>query len=249
MDIIQSVWIGAPLSKLEQLAIKSYLANGHEFHLYVYEDVGAVPAGTVVKDANEILDKSEIFYYQNGSIAAFSNLFRWTLLYKKGGYWTDMDCVCVRPFKYDVPFVISSEPSIDYKTTVINCGLLKFPAGGPEAELGVSIQRLHKPDILSGKIQWGSGLTTTDEVVKKFGLEKYVLPWQAICSCNGRDFRTLLFPTWRALPQAIRSLNNLPTEMVCIHFYNELFRRQRLDKNGRFAPNSMFEILKKNYGI
>ena len=31
----------------------------------------------------------------NSSVSAFSNLFRFTLLYKKGGYWADTDLVCI----------------------------------------------------------------------------------------------------------------------------------------------------------
>ena len=64
-NIIQSLWIGTELSKLERLSIKSFLDNGHEYHLYLYDTVKNIPEGAVVKDANEILDKSEIFYYKN----------------------------------------------------------------------------------------------------------------------------------------------------------------------------------------
>ena len=75
-DIIQSLWIGPSLSKLEQVCLKSFIDNDMEFHLYTYEDVDNVPDGVIIKDGNTILDKSEIFRYNNGSVSAFSNLFR-----------------------------------------------------------------------------------------------------------------------------------------------------------------------------
>jgi hypothetical protein len=100
-NIIQSLWIGPELSKLEQLCLKSFIDNGHEFHLYTYAEIKNVPEGVIIKDGNEILDESEIFRYKNGSVSAFSNLFRLTMLYKKGGYWVDTDVICVRPFKFD----------------------------------------------------------------------------------------------------------------------------------------------------
>ena len=78
MDIIQSLWIGKSLSKLEILSMVSFIQNGHTYHLYTYEPVDNVPEGVIIKDGNEILDKSEIFYYSNGSPSAFSNLFRYT---------------------------------------------------------------------------------------------------------------------------------------------------------------------------
>ena len=156
-NIIQSLWIGERLTKMEQLSIKSFVENGHEYHLYTYGDVKGIPEGTTVKDGNEILDKSEIYYYKNGSVSAFSNLFRFTLLYKKGGYWADTDLVCVRPFKLEQDFVISSEPMTDYSGLNINAGLLKFPKGSKEALEGVVYQRQIKEDILSGKIEWSGG--------------------------------------------------------------------------------------------
>ena len=54
--------------------------------IYTYGDVANIPEGTIVKDGNEILPASEIYRYKTGSVSAFSNLFRFTMLYKKGGY-------------------------------------------------------------------------------------------------------------------------------------------------------------------
>ena len=86
-NIIQSLWIGDELSNMEQLSAKSFIDHGHTYHLYTYGDVKNIPEGVIVKDGNEILLESEIFRYKNGSVSAFSNLFRFALLYKKGGCW------------------------------------------------------------------------------------------------------------------------------------------------------------------
>lgn len=100
--VIQSLWIGNRLSAMERLAIQSFLANGHDFHLYCYNDVEGLPAGTVVRDGNDILPESRIFAYADGfakgSHAAFSNHFRYKLLLERGGWWVDTDVVCLRPF-------------------------------------------------------------------------------------------------------------------------------------------------------
>ncbi len=42
LPIIQSLWIGNPLSKLERLCIQSFIDHGHEFHLYTYATVGSL---------------------------------------------------------------------------------------------------------------------------------------------------------------------------------------------------------------
>ena len=66
---------------MEQLSISSFLHNGHDYHLYVYDDLKYIPAGTVVMDASEILPSSRIFQYkQRPSYAGFSNFFRYKLL-------------------------------------------------------------------------------------------------------------------------------------------------------------------------
>jgi len=126
-NIIQSLWIGSSLSKLEQVCLKSFIDNGHEFHLYTYEDVDNIPEGIIIKDGNEILDKSEIFRYQNGSVSAFSNLFRFTLLYKKGGIWVDTDVICVKPFLFEDEIVIMSEPDKYYNENIITSCFIKLP--------------------------------------------------------------------------------------------------------------------------
>ena len=145
---MQSLWIGKPLSKLEQLCFKSFLDNGHTVHLYVYDNISNVPSGVIIKDANEILDKSEIYRYKNGSVSAFSNLFRFTLLYKKGGYWIDADLLCVRPIKLNQDYVFSSEPDEEYKITRINAGLIKLPKGSKEALLGMQMSKAQEELIL-----------------------------------------------------------------------------------------------------
>ena len=108
-EIINSLWIGRPLGLIEQLSIASFLRNGCEYHLYCYEKIEGVPAGAIVRDASEILPASEIFYYSHGlgkgSVAAFANLFRYKLLFKRGGWWMDTDMVCLRPMEISEPVI------------------------------------------------------------------------------------------------------------------------------------------------
>ena len=143
-NIVQSLWIGDELSKLEQLSIKSFLDNGNEYHLYVYSDVKNIPEGAVVKDANEIISEKEIFRYKNGSVSAFSNFFRFVLLYKKGGYWADTDLVCIKKLDFKEPYVISCEPSGNYGSNNLTSSLIKLPKDSDVAKEGVNIQIKHK---------------------------------------------------------------------------------------------------------
>jgi phosphatidylserine/phosphatidylglycerophosphate/cardiolipin synthase-like enzyme len=58
-DPIQMLWIGE-LSKLERMALASFVANGHTVHLYAYDDLAGVPDGVQVIDAREILPEEGV---------------------------------------------------------------------------------------------------------------------------------------------------------------------------------------------
>jgi hypothetical protein len=97
---------------MELLCIKSFMAHGHNFHLYTYTPVTGVPEGCIVKDGCEILGSDMIFTYPNGpergSYGGFANMFRYKLLFDRGGYWVDLDIVCLKPFDFPGPYVICS---------------------------------------------------------------------------------------------------------------------------------------------
>src|SRR4051794_38380380 len=121
-EIIQGLWIGPELSIMEQLSIASFLHNGHEYHLYVYDAVKNVPAGTVIDDANEILPASRIFQYKHqASYAGFANFFRYKLLLDRGGWWVDTDVICLKHFDFADEYVFATEA--DAKREVISSGI------------------------------------------------------------------------------------------------------------------------------
>ena len=121
-NIIQSLWIGKELSKIEQLCIASFIYHGCVFHLYTYEKVANVPAGVVLMDANEIIPKKNIFTAHSSSYGAFSDWFRWSLLYEKGNFWVDLDVICLREFVFSEDLVYGFEDK-----TLVCPAVLKFP--------------------------------------------------------------------------------------------------------------------------
>ena len=245
---MNALWIGNPLTKVEHLCLKSFVENGHTVHLYTYDKIGNIPDGVIIKDGNEILDKSEIYTYKNGSVSAFSNLFRFTVLYKKGGYWIDTDLLCVKPINYKEEFVFSSETNSNYNVNNITSSFIKLPKGSKEALEAINILKERKKDVLSGKIHWGEGPRTVKHIVKKFNLEKYILPWQSTCSCF-YDHWPSIFDTRYNFPQAICKVEDIPPEMSCIHLWNELLRSKNVNKNDTFDPNSLFEYFKRKHSV
>lgn len=135
MAIFQSFWHGEKLPDFVRTAINSFLAHGHEYHLYSYREF-ALPQGAIGIDAGQILAESEIFYYRNedgsqGSIAAFADLFRYELLSRVGNWWVDTDVLCrCRPAALP-----PGELFFGWEDAERICNaILKFPAGHPMLE-------------------------------------------------------------------------------------------------------------------
>src|SRR6476660_7068055 len=102
--VFQGFWHGPPLGPLRQACLNSFVRMGHRFELYTYGPL-PVPAGVVLKEAEKIIPLAEVFYYENprtGSkdLGPFSDLFRFKLLSERGGWWSDVDTICLSP---DIP--------------------------------------------------------------------------------------------------------------------------------------------------
>ncbi len=126
--VMQGLWVGDRLPTMQQISIASFLANGHEFHLYTYSKLRDVPEGTVIRDAEEIIPRSQVFRNAKANtFAAFSDFFRYKLLLDRGCWWVDVDMVCLRPFLFDDEYVFSSELDLCRERT--NSGVIKTPMG------------------------------------------------------------------------------------------------------------------------
>jgi mannosyltransferase OCH1-like enzyme len=231
---IQSLWIGPRLSAMERLCIRSYLANEHEFHLFVYDEVADVPTGTVIHNANEILDRSRIFTYTgNGSFAGFANMFRYKLLLDRGGWWVDLDTVCLRPFDFSDEYVFASEPGA--KGEVLTNAILKSQPGAPFLEYVWQVCLEKDPS----KLVWGeTGPRLVADAVRTLGLERFTKPARTFCPVSYRDWRSLITPD---------AALEFDAETWAVHLWHEMWRRAEADKDASYAPGCQFERLKSRY--
>ena len=262
-DIIQSLWIGPQLSTMEQLCISSFLTNGHEFHLYVYDDVKNIPDGTTVCDANEIIDESNIFTYCKGSYAGFSDWFRHAVVYAKGGFWVDMDIICLKPFNFEhEDIVIAAEA---YNS--INSAVMKFPKGHPFSAYMIDLcknpnkvlpydtksdkrrklirRALYKND--PSKIEWGEtgGPLGFTRAIKHHQLLDHLKPFTY--------FYPIPHHNWNAIfDETFKDNHNFFKGSYAVHLWNEMMRKKSLknqdfDKNSKFPDGSFIEHLKQKY--
>jgi hypothetical protein len=60
----------------------------------------------VVRDANEIIAETHVFKNaRQNTFAAFSDFLRYKLLLDRGGWWVDVDTICLRPFDFEDDYV------------------------------------------------------------------------------------------------------------------------------------------------
>lgn len=234
LPAIQSLWIGPALSRMERLAIRSFLHHGHPFHLYVYRPVAGVPAGTAVLDAAAILPASAIFRYrEHRSYAAFANHFRYRLLHQRGGWWSDTDVVCLRPFTFAAPYVFAAEPG--GAQPMVNNGIIKAPAGAPLLAAACAACRAKDPQTL----RWGeTGPRLLTALIEQAGLARWVEPAEVFCPIGYRDWRQLIEPG-AAPPFTARTHG--------VHLWNEMWRRLGQDKDRRYAAGSLYQTLNRRY--
>jgi Glycosyltransferase sugar-binding region containing DXD motif len=223
--IIQSLWVGPKLSTMEQLCIRSFLRHGHDFHLYTYDDMEGIPAGTTVKDGNEILPKSQISVYTH--IADFADLFRLKLLALKGGWYIDMDAVCLRRFDFPEDYVFG------YTQDGVTNYVMKAPANSDVMNWCVDqALRVARP-----RMAWGeAGGSLLALGIEYFALQKYILPEQVFC-----------FMPWYTLPGAAIGEPSLdfPVCAYVAHLCHEMWVKLGYDRDRQYPSGSLYEKLKK----
>ena len=232
--VIQGLWIGAELSMMEQLSIASFLGNGHEYHLFVYDDVKNIPAGTVVRDGNEILPSSSIFKYRDRpSYAGFSNFFRYKLLLERGGWWADTDTVCLKAFDFEDEYVFSTEMSKGAE--VVNCGVIKVPAHSELMRYAWETCKTKRPE----QIVWGeTGPRLMAQAVANFSLAGFRKPYFYFCPLGFWEWGKLLEPSEQSI---------VAEDSYAIHLWNEKWREVDQDKNGSYDAGCLYEQLKQKY--
>lgn len=109
--VVHMLWIGeGNIPDFQSRCIASWATAGNSVHLWTYPQqqrhLVALPENVTVRDANEILPLSvalDMGYYHGmgpqlrwPSWSTFADLFRYELLYEKGGWWCDADSIGVR---------------------------------------------------------------------------------------------------------------------------------------------------------
>lgn len=237
-ETVQGLWIGPALSPIEQLSIRSFLDHGHPYRLFSYDAIEGVPDGVERVDAATVLPRSRVFTQatgaNRGSLAPFSDLFRYRYLAEAGGWWADLDVVCLAPLRLDAPYVFGREHHRWGEQ--VNSAILKVP---PRSELARDcLARIEACDLETAEFG-ETGPRLLDERVRAHGLSAHVLSPRVFYPVDPGRARDLLDPR--------RSIDLEGS--LAVHLWNEMWRRGGWSKTGTYHADTLFERLKARHGV
>lgn len=240
---VQMLWVRGALSTLERLSIASHLHNGHPVRLFSYDAIPNLPEGTIREDARAILPESAIFTNPSaeghGGLTVFANFFRYELLLQRGGIWSDCDSVCVKPLRFasEMEYFFATERAPGQQegkpeVLVASC-VFKAPPGSAVVARTLEIARA----IDLATAPWAStGPRALHQAVTELGLIRFAVAPEVFCPID-----------WWQVPALVSGLTMLPANTHAVHFWNEIWRRNFLDKDADYGSLSLFERLKTHY--
>lgn len=258
------LWVEGPLSYVEQLCVQSFLDAGHDVTLYHYGTVPNVPHGAALKHGSAILDREEfISHSRTGSMALFSDVFRYHLLSKLDRtIWADTDAYCMRRFDTETGHFYGWESEHH-----INGGVLCLPQDSPALagllemtgdEYGIPFwynagakaklqaradagDPVHVSDLPWGV--WGPHAVTA--WLQRTGEQKYALPREVLYPVPFRNRRHMVNGRRRAEAEKF-----LTDRTRSIHFYGRRIREFLASRPGGLPDQGgLFDHLLKKHGI
>lgn len=256
LDPIQMLWVRGDLSRMELLSVRSFLAHGHAVDLYSYEPGENFPAAVRVRDAAEIvppkfapLQPSAPF--AKGSMGAFSDFFRYHLLHARGGWWSDMDIVCHRPWRFEQPALTASTDEGQYGLIANTC-VMRFPAAHPV--MAACCAAFHSMDVRAVAIDQ-TGPLLLNQKMTDLRQRSLMLPPSVFCPVPWAAAFQLVRPLWRRftldeLKQRIARPHltmRFRRDTVAVHLWHEIWRAQGWDKSARFPRTSLYERYQRRW--
>ena len=222
-----SLWVGGPLTKVQEVSLASFVYYGHDITLYVYDADLKVPAGVKKADAREILAEDRLFKVKD-SYASFSDMFRYNMIQKTGLAWVDADTICLSPnWNFEDNIFASWEIGMD---PCVVGGVLSLPKDSEIVKYLVS--SVDSIDITTaGWATMGPHLLHT--AFKKYDYMKYAYHYKVFLGIQIHEWITL----WT--PQGFDFVMGLYDTTKCISLYNAMATAAGIDKNSLPSGSAM----------
>lgn len=252
LPVCVMLWIGDRLSPVERACMRSVLRQGHRLVLYAYDAVQGVPEGVELADAADILPRETIIRHQSGSVALFSDRFRFEIMRRSLGLWLDADAYLVQPLEIDPTrhYLAFCEPG------VIGAGVMYLPAESPmiapvlrlfespyipewmrlRDRIRAYWRKSRTGHISIGDMPWGvAGPMALKGLARRHGLMDQIMPTTVLYPWHWRQADWIFDPA--------RSVDEFVTPATrALHFYNFVISDRKWDAA---APGSFMHRLQQ----
>jgi hypothetical protein len=215
-ETVRGFWHGSPVGPYQLLCLRSFVDRGHDVEVFTYDDPIGLPDWVTRRNARDILPTDRILHYRQGfgrgSPALHSNLLRYILLDRLGGWWIDLD----------VLLLCSELPQGNYffaqaanGYVALNNSVMKIPAGHPLLADAVGYCQAVPEDAAV----WGqTGPSLLTSLVSRHGLDVHVQPWQTAYPVPWQDVVALFDP------RRCEEIESMCQRAIFLHMFNEIWR-------------------------
>lgn len=214
-------WQGESLGLHNYICLSSLVQAGFALNVYSYNQVLSVPPGAELIDASLIMPATELGRYTQAgmpaNLAAFSDMFRVRLLSDTGGWWFDVDVLCLAEAEIFVRLVNTKRKRVAYgyeDETYIASGVLYIE----DHDLLNAL--LREVELMGDSFSWGAiGPKLLTRMLPELGYEQYADPPSTYYPIHFSDYPKMLLPEWKSW------CNDKVAGSLALHLWNEVRRR------------------------
>ena len=253
---IRALWVGPRMTELEWASLASFVHHGAEVELFS-DRPRSVPRGVIVSDASTLLRKVIRYGPRSGrhagSLAISADLARVTALKRYGGWWTDTDVICLKPFApIDSGFRVGWETDTNTEPHRARAavGVIRADRGDPIVNR--LYERGHYPLFGSpwehplrrlwnvwayrdtwwspGNVPWGhtAGPRALTNALRHYGRLAEVLPREAFYPVRWED--------WASIPKmSTEALHALASTSYAVHLWADAYAAASVDRGRAIA--------------
>jgi mannosyltransferase OCH1-like enzyme len=240
---VRMFWTGPPLSPYELLSLQSFAAAGARVFVYSTTKTLRVPESIELLDARELwLGPVHRFFYPDGdpSPALHSNLMRYVALERFGGWYADLDMICLRGLPTSKAYLAWQNDQS------VNGAILKFPLHSPVMAGAIEESRARLPQTARGAPMTARnilGPPLVTKLVQDYALDHLVRPISSAYPISYHDVPAMFDPRRRD------ELNERIADSDFVHLWNEFWRRMRIPKDLGPPKGSFLDGLFARFGI
>jgi hypothetical protein len=218
--------------------------------------VKGVPKGTIMKDANILMPKKELLNFPSNSQA--SDYYRVLMILNEGGWYVDLDTICLQPLEFSEDYVFASEDVSGSWPRNRKPGEMMYPCSiEPQPYISNHIFKAPKDSdflkYISDRIrgmdtkhpmEWTSmGPNLFIEGVAEFDFEKFVKAPIVFDLLNPHEYGSFISSGF---------LWDVDKRSYSIHLRSSFWTSKSgwgLNPNGKYPDDSWFEFLKREHNV